>query len=132
MRNHPTADEIYRKLREDFPRLSLGTVYRNLNAFAQKGDIRRVTILSGGDRYDFRMDKHEHMLCENCGCVIDVEAEVEIKLKETDIISDKYTLNGYTLFLHGLCSKCCLDESKDDNRAGRKKDKQETANFIER
>jgi Fe2+ or Zn2+ uptake regulation protein len=110
MNNHPTADEIYRKLRESCSRLSMGTVYRNLNAFAQKGDIRRVIILGGGDRYDFRTDNHEHMLCENCGQVIDVEAEVEINLKESDRISNKYTLKGYTLFLHGLCSDCRLDE----------------------
>ena len=106
MRNHPTADEIYRKLRESFPQLSLGTVYRNLNAFAQRGDILRVTILDGGDRYDFRTDKHEHMLCEKCGQVIDVEADVEIKLDQPPPISDAYTLKGYTLFLYGLCAKC--------------------------
>ena len=109
-RNHPTADEIYRKLREGFPRLSLGTVYRNLNAFAQKGDIRRVTILSGGDRYDFRTDPHEHMLCENCGQVFDVEADVEIKMKEIDSISNEHLLNGYTLFLYGICSKCGMEK----------------------
>ena len=106
MRNHPTADEIYRKLRVDFPRLSLGTVYRNLNIFARNGDIRRVITLEGGDRYDFRTDKHEHMLCENCGQVFDVEAEVELKLKESESASNECTLKGYTLFLHGLCSKC--------------------------
>jgi len=42
----------------------------------------------------------------------DVEAEVEIKPQEIDSISDRYTLNGYTLFLHGLCSKCCLDKGE--------------------
>ena len=101
MRTHPTADEIYDKVRESFPRLSLGTVYRNLNAFARKGDILKIPILNGGDRFDFRTDRHEHMLCENCGQVFDVEADVVINLKETEPM-----LSSYTLLLHGLCSKC--------------------------
>ena len=106
MHNHPSADEIYRKLREEFPRLSLGTVYRNLNAFAHDGSILRVHVLNGGDRYDFRTDKHEHMLCEGCGQVFDVEADVDIKLKKPEMKSNAYKFTGYVLYLHGLCHIC--------------------------
>jgi Fur family peroxide stress response transcriptional regulator len=106
MNNHPSADEIYRKLRESYPRLSLGTVYRNLNAFAEKGDIRKISTLEGGDRYDFRTDKHEHMLCENCGQVFDIEAEIDIKFKDAESAMDGHTLYGYIMILHGLCSTC--------------------------
>lgn len=112
MNNHPTADEIYRKLHENYTRLSLGTVYRNLNIFAKNNDIRKVITLGGGDRYDFRTDPHEHMMCNNCGQVLDVEAEVEIKLKEDESISNEYFLKGYTILLHGLCRKCELDKNE--------------------
>jgi len=101
MRNHPSADDIYRKLRISYPRISLGTVYRNLNAFAQRGDILKISVPEAGDRFDFRLDRHEHLLCNKCGKVFDAEAEVEIKLKENEGLVD-----GYTLILHGLCEKC--------------------------
>jgi len=105
MRNHPTADEIYDKLRKDFPHLSLGTVYRNLNAFAQQGDILRVSVPGSGDRFDFRLDEHQHLLCDKCRRVFDVDAYVNIELKET-----KVTMAGYTLMLHGICAKCMCEE----------------------
>ena len=106
MNNHPSADEIYRKLRESYPRLSLGTVYRNLNAFAEKGDIRKISTLEGGDRYDYRTEKHEHMLCENCGQVYDIEAEIDIKFKDEETAMGGHTLYGYIMILHGLCGAC--------------------------
>ena len=101
MKNHPTADEVYDKLKKDNPRLSLGTVYRNLNVFAQNGDIRRLSIPGAGDRFDFRMDKHEHLLCSKCHRVFDVNVKVSILSKEKDAAID-----GYTLTLHGTCGKC--------------------------
>ena len=101
MQNHPTADEIYDKLRRDFRRLSLGTVYRNLNIFAQKGDIRKVSVPGSSDRFDFRLDRHEHMLCRKCERVFDVNVEVKIKLEEAEAVID-----GYTLIMHGVCSGC--------------------------
>lgn len=101
MRNHPTADEVYNKLKKDFPHLSLGTVYRNLNTFAQNGDIRRVFAPGAGDRFDFRLDDHEHMLCDKCGRVFDVNACVSVKVEDSEA-----TIHGYTLILHGTCAKC--------------------------
>jgi Fur family peroxide stress response transcriptional regulator len=79
----------------------LGTVYRNLNAFAQRGDILKISVAEGGDRFDFRLDRHEHLLCNQCGRVFDAEAEVEIIIREGEV-----TVDGYTLILHGLCAKC--------------------------
>lgn len=103
MRNHPGADEIYVKLRADFPNISLGTVYRNLNAFAESGDIRKISIPNSGDRFDFRLDNHEHLLCSECGKVYDINANVNIKMLDDNIISD-----GYTLIIHGKCKNCAL------------------------
>ncbi|MCL2766236.1 MAG: transcriptional repressor, partial [Peptococcaceae bacterium] len=111
MRNHPTADDIYESLRMDFPRLSLGTVYRNLRTFAQSGCILEIPLLDGRDRFDFRTDKHYHMLCENCGQVFDVEVEVSVELKENEAV-----LNSYTLLLYGLCPKCVTDHSLPNRR----------------
>ena len=104
MHNHPTADEIYSHLRINHPQISLGTVYRNLNKFALEGDILKIPIVGGKDRFDFKTDAHEHMLCDNCNNVFDVEVDVEIKLTAKG--ANNPELNGYTLVLHGLCLNC--------------------------
>ena len=101
LRTHPTADEIYDKLRKAHPKLSLGTVYRNLGALAQKGDILRISVPDGADRFDFRLDKHEHMICERCGRAYDVDVDVKIDFREP-----KAELTGYDLVLRGVCEKC--------------------------
>ncbi len=99
--NHPTADEIYTTLKKENERLSLGTVYRNLNTFAQKGEIKKISVPGLGDRFDHRLDDHEHFLCDSCGRVFDADVRVEITPRDEEI-----SLTGYTLMLHGVCPRC--------------------------
>lgn len=101
MRTHPTADEIYDKLRKDFPRISLGTVYRNLNTFAEKGTIKKVSLPGSGDRFDYRIDKHEHLVCTKCKKVFDVDALVDINLAD-----HSFHIHEYSLVLYGICGNC--------------------------
>ena len=64
---HPTAEEVYRALKNDNPNLSLGTVYRNLNQLSEAGMLLKIPIADGSDRFDGRADRHYHMICEKCG-----------------------------------------------------------------
>ena len=50
--DHPTADALYASIREEFPNISLGTVYRNLNLLVETGEIRKLSCGSGADHYD--------------------------------------------------------------------------------
>lgn len=100
-RTHPTADEIYDKVRANFPRISLGTVYRNLNIFSAKGDIKKILVPGSRDRFDYRIDKHDHLICDQCGNIFDVNVEININLKDTGIV-----VNEYNLILYGICEKC--------------------------
>lgn len=109
MRNHPTADEIYDKLRGDYPKISLGTVYRNLNTFAEKGDIKKIKVSEGGDRFDFRLDSHEHLLCSRCKRVYDVDIRVKLEPQTSESTCE---VMGYTLILHGICSECKNKEAE--------------------
>ena len=70
---HPNAEWLYHKLKPEYPDLSLGTVYRNLSLFADAGDILRIGVLGGQERFDGRTDPHAHLLCAECGRVMDVE-----------------------------------------------------------
>ena len=100
--HHPTADEIYLYLKKDYPRLSLATVYRNLNMYAQDGKIRKVSIPGDSERFDFNLSEHEHFYCESCHKVYDV------KLNIGDVVSNvsPFEISSYKLMLYGTCDTC--------------------------
>ena len=69
---HPSAEWIYQQLKPSHPDLSLGTVYRNLIFFQERGDIRSVGVIQGQERFDAVVTPHSHFVCEYCGAVIDL------------------------------------------------------------
>ena len=71
-KDHPTADMVYAHVREEFPHISLGTVYRNLSLLSEIGEIRKITC-NGPDRFDANTMPHYHFTCNCCGCVEDLE-----------------------------------------------------------
>ena len=71
-KDHPTADTIFAELRTKDPSISLATVYRNLKLLSELGEIRRLTFVSGADRFDPTVQTHYHFVCERCGRVYDV------------------------------------------------------------
>ena len=72
MHDHPTADNVYAAVAAEHPSISKATVYRNLNQLAGQGEIRRVPVPNGADRFDFNTSEHYHVRCEKCGAVFDV------------------------------------------------------------
>lgn len=102
---HPTADEVYSMTRESLPRISLGTVYRNLELLARQGDI--LCLESGGaqKRFDGNPMPHPHVRCVFCGKVADVHSEVatpDIK----DVTVEGFTITGAEVLFEGVCEKC--------------------------
>ena len=71
---HPTATEIHARVREQLPRVSLGTVYRNLGLFVRAGEIRKLVVPGREARYDADLRPHAHVHCVRCGRVMDVPA----------------------------------------------------------
>lgn len=69
--SHPTADEVYSAVRRKLPRISLGTVYRNLEMLAESGFIERIEA-TPQRRYDADLEPHVHLRCRKCGCVEDI------------------------------------------------------------
>lgn len=70
--NHPTADEIYSIVRERLPRISLGTVYRNLDFLAESGEILKLEAAGTTKRFDGNTAWHQHVRCTHCGRIGDV------------------------------------------------------------
>ena len=104
---HPSAEMLYTQLKEQFPDLSLGTVYRNLSQMRQDGTIISVATVAGQERYDANTDVHTHFICRNCHSVIDL---FEIQLT-ADHIADAQARYGHDiesqeLILRGVCNDC--------------------------
>lgn len=96
------ADEIYQSAKAEIPKISVGTVYRNLLKFEEEGLIRRVPIQGAPDRFDKNVHDHAHAVCINCGNICDVSMEhiKEMIEEKSDIeiisvdISMKYICNN--------------------------------------
>lgn len=73
---HPTAEQVYQRLRSTHPGLSLSTVYNTLDVFSRHGLCRRVPSEGGSQRFDGTLEPHHHALCVNCGQVFDLPFEV--------------------------------------------------------
>ena len=69
--DHPTADAVYVTISKDYPKISLGTVYRNLNLLADMGEIQRFSSGDGSEHFDYNTDPHYHFVCRTCGAIID-------------------------------------------------------------
>jgi Fur family transcriptional regulator, peroxide stress response regulator len=103
---HPFADEIYRRVRKKLPRISLATVYRNLQRLVDDGKIRAVLLGERVARYDPETSEHDHFICERCGRVIDLFLERARQIDLTPLANDGYIVTTHNLTVYGTCQVC--------------------------
>jgi Fe2+ or Zn2+ uptake regulation protein len=129
--SHPRADEIYRRVREKLPRISLGTVYRNLQRLVEEGKIRMFLLGERVARYDPMVEEHDHFICQRCGRVEDVLLERDRRVNLAPLMAEGFTVTAHSLAIHGLCQRCGqkrrrvkkargVDYAPRGGRAGRK------------
>ena len=87
-KDHPTADALYTSIREQFPNISLGTVYRNLNLLVELGEIRKLSCGAGTD--------------------IPMEATKELETAAKEFVPG--TIDDHTVFFYGICDECLKGE----------------------
>ena len=102
--SHPTADELFQMIRRKLPTISLATVYRNLNFLSEIGEIRKLSMPGMPDRFDWRMDPHDHMVCDTCGQVVDFVLPHDLGQEIASACGAQ--VDGYTLVAHGTCAHC--------------------------
>ena len=105
-RCHLTADEVYNRVRQSMPRISLGTVYRNLEALAEQNMLRKLEFCGGQRRYEANVNPHYHMTCEKCGCVADMPLEKINELEDAVGVNGGFLVNGFKLEFFGICPRC--------------------------
>jgi len=103
---HPTASWVYDRLKSEFPDLSLGTVYRNLNILVEQGLIRKIDFGSTFDRYDANISQHYHFICERCGAITDLEFPIDDELNRKVEQAVGITPNRHRIEFYGICKQC--------------------------
>lgn len=106
--SHPTADEIYGLVRKKLPRISLGTVYRNLDLLTSSGKILRLERGGSQKRFDGNPEPHQHIRCTVCGRVGDVSVSVAPPPCE-NIRAGDFTVLGVEIEFTGLCAQCAAE-----------------------
>lgn len=113
--DHPTAQEIYEAVRMELPRISLGTVYRNLEVLSENGTIRKIDAAGREKRYDANRVRHFHFRCLNCGKVEDIPVSLS---PPSGNLSDPWfsdrKVYGFSLEMTGLCPGCTLKRGTEE------------------
>lgn len=104
--HHPTADEVYLAVKRKLPRISLATVYKNLEALVACNAISKFAYGDSSARYDIRTDHHYHTRCLTCGKMTDLDAEQGSQLFKQIKPQAGFTVKDYRLELLGYCRKC--------------------------
>ena len=103
--SHPTADELYNIVRERLPRISLGTVYRNLDFLVASGQILEIDVPGSTRRFDGNTHPHQHVRCVRCGCVADVFPAYPLPDIEGMNVAG-FCVTSARLEFDGICEAC--------------------------
>jgi Fur family ferric uptake transcriptional regulator len=107
--SHPTANEVYKMVREKIPNISLGTVYRNLEQLSAQGKIIKLEFAGKKMRFDGNPSSHQHVRCVRCRCMDDIRL-VEDDQDRPAIEASGYKILGYHLEYFGICPECLTEE----------------------
>lgn len=102
--NHPTALQVYERMRELYPNISMGTVYRNLKFLAEHGDIALIGNVDDCERFDHNTTSHFHLVCKKCGKIVDVPIPANFTKEINN--TKQYKVSSMKVLLWGECSDC--------------------------
>lgn len=106
LKNHPSAEDIYRYIHPKYPQISLSTVYRNLYSLVQEGKINRLNTLTP-ERFDHITDDHIHFKCDECGGLFDLDVDLsKTVLEQMEHNKFIHKINNINIMLTGICSDC--------------------------
>lgn len=100
---HPTADDIYNALKNDYPTMSLTTVYNTLKALSDAGAIEMLKIERENARFDFPKNPHSHFRCRSCGKILDISELPDILQY---VPKGSYHIENVEVYFQGLCDEC--------------------------
>lgn len=108
-RDHPTTEDVYDRVRQVFPDISLDTVYRTLGLFSDMGIIDVVEGYGEAKRYDPDVEPHHHFRCKRCNAIVDFQESGYDKIVAPEQISRKYRITNIKVVVEGYCDRCAKE-----------------------
>lgn len=108
-KDHPTAEAVYAHVKEEYPNISLGTVYRNLTFLVDNGEAIKVPCDDGSVHFDGNVEPHPHFQCRKCGAIIDLDfdgTKCENALNKAAATDFEGIIEGNVTFFYGICPEC--------------------------
>jgi Fur family peroxide stress response transcriptional regulator len=105
--NHPSAAQLYEQLKEQYPTMSFGTVYKTISLLKEMGEILELGFSHDDNRYDANKPQpHPHLICISCHKIMDADLPVaQTMLNEVASISG-YQIVNHRLDFYGICPEC--------------------------
>jgi len=112
--NHPSAEAIYRNIKDTHPNISFDTVNRTLLTFADMGLIQIVEGSGDARRFDINTEQHHHVRCTKCGSITDFYWEKYNNLEIPEEIHEKFSVNKIRVVIEGICNSCQLSSISNE------------------
>lgn len=111
--SHPTAQELYERLRPALPTMSFATVYNTLDALTAAGLCAALALAPGSGRFDPNMEPHHHLVCDACGSVRDVPSVPAVSAPEDAAVrraisktAPGFEVRSVETIMRGRCARC--------------------------
>ena len=105
-KKHLSADELYERVKKVMPRISLATVYRNLEILSEAGMIGKLEISGRQKRFDYDTEEHDHIYCVQCHRVDNIVLDRRVEDQEHVGTAKGYTVTGMRVEFAGICPSC--------------------------
>ena len=103
---HLTANQVFDDARQLLPSISFATVYNSLRYLKEERLIGEVRFGADVTRYDRRLTRHDHAICNKCGMLVDLELSIPVGLLEEATSRSKFKAESIEMTLRGLCPEC--------------------------
>mgnify|MGYP006298627371 CR=1 FL=1 len=109
--NHPSAEQIHDQVKQDFPTMSLATVYKNIELIKSLGEVLELGFPDGSNRYDGnRPTPHPHVICVRCRKIFDPDLDSLHLMQKEVALETQFRILYHRLDFFGLCSECLAKE----------------------
>jgi Fur family peroxide stress response transcriptional regulator len=105
-KNHPDSEDIFRRIKNFFPEISLDTVYRTLSKFAEIGLVHLVEGYGEAKRYDPDINNHHHFRCRKCNKIVDFHDKSYDNLRIPKAFQKNFKVTNVKIILEGTCDEC--------------------------
>jgi Fur family ferric uptake transcriptional regulator len=109
---HSTAERVAELARQEIGTISRQAVYDTLNAFADRGLLRRIQPMGSPARFECRVgDNHHHLICRHCGTVVDVDCATGYRPCLTASDAHGFHIDEAEVLYWGTCPSCLTDHT---------------------